>query len=103
MIDLRIEQLRLLSKAAADVPGRPHSSTLMRWWRRGVKGVKLETVVVGGRRFTSIEAIQRFIEALSAPHSTQGSPVRQLSHRQIALADHRRSTQIDEELDAAGI
>jgi len=44
------------------LPGQPHLSTLWRWYRRGVRGVRLETVVVGGRRFTSRAAIERFIE-----------------------------------------
>jgi hypothetical protein len=52
-----------LAEAARLLPGRPHSSTLARWALRGVKGVRLETVKVGGRRFTSREAIERFIEA----------------------------------------
>ena len=52
MIDIETEQLRLLTKASADVPGNPHVSTLIRWALRGVKGIKLETVLVGGRRFT---------------------------------------------------
>jgi hypothetical protein len=72
MIDLRTEQLRSLTDAPADVPGkRPHISTLMRWVLRGVKGIKLETVVVGGRRYTSVEAINRFVARLSEPGSVQ--------------------------------
>ena len=39
-------------------------STLYRWISRGVKGgVKLESIVVGGVRMVSQEAIARFIEA----------------------------------------
>jgi len=67
MIDINVEHTLPLNEAAKVVPGRPHTATIWRWWRRGVKGVKLETVVVGGRRFTSVEAIQRFIASLSDP------------------------------------
>jgi hypothetical protein len=73
MIDLQTEQLLLLANACDVVPGRPHVSTLIRWWRDGVRGVKLETVVVGGRRFTSIEAVHRFISRLSEPRSVRNA------------------------------
>jgi hypothetical protein len=74
MINLSAEQLRPLTEACRDVPGCPHVSTLTRWWRQGIKGVKLETVVVGGRRFTSVEAIRRFISRLSEPRPAGPSP-----------------------------
>jgi hypothetical protein len=63
MIDIEKEHLLLLSEAHEAVPGRPHVSTLIRWWRRGLKGKKLETVLIGGRRFTSAEALRRFFVA----------------------------------------
>ena len=37
--------------------------TLHRWRLHGVRGTKLETILIGGSRFTSAEAIQRFIAA----------------------------------------
>jgi hypothetical protein len=63
MIDSSKEDLKLLVHAAELVPGRPHVSTLVRWAMRGVRGRRLETVVIGGRRFTSVEAIRRFIDS----------------------------------------
>jgi hypothetical protein len=69
MIDASHEQLRSLIDATQYVPGQPHVSTLVRWWRHGVQGVKLETVLVGGRRFTSLEAIGRFIQRRNGPSS----------------------------------
>ncbi len=92
MIDLRCEQMRSLTQATKDVPGNPHVSTLIRWWRRGVRGIRLETIVVGGRRFTSLEAIQRFVARLSEPHSTAVSP----------RGAHKVS-RVDEQLDHEGI
>lgn len=65
VIDTSHEQLVLLSRAP--FPDRPHSSTRHRWALKGVRGVRLETVVIGGRRYTSSEAIQRFINRLSTP------------------------------------
>lgn len=48
-------------------------STVWRWAQRGVRGVKLETFNVGGRRFTTREAFARFVEATT--EAAQGSPV----------------------------
>jgi len=63
MIDIVNEHLCRLIEAPYEIPSKPHLSTVVRWTRQGVKGVRLETVVFGGRRFTSREAIQRFIQA----------------------------------------
>jgi hypothetical protein len=63
MIDLSTETLVPWQQAAKHVPGQPHISTLHRWRLKGVKGHRLETLSVGGRRFTSREAIDRFIVA----------------------------------------
>jgi Protein of unknown function (DUF1580) len=63
MIDLAAESLLTLREAAESLPGGTHTSTLHRWRRLGVRGHKLETVVIGGRRFTSREALQRFAQA----------------------------------------
>ena len=39
---------------------RVHRSTIRRWMFRGVRGVKLETIMIHGKRFTSKEALLRF-------------------------------------------
>jgi hypothetical protein len=62
------EDLIVLSKAAAWIADRtggrrPNISTLHRWATRGVRGIKLETVAVGHVRYTSIEAVRRFLNA----------------------------------------
>ena len=57
------EQLVEVKDAPRHFPSRPAVSTLWRWMLRGVAGIRLESVKVGGlKRYTSIEAIQRFIE-----------------------------------------
>jgi len=70
-INAQTEQLLSLTEATSVIPGGPHISTLHRWRTRGVRGVFLETCMVGGRRFTSREAIDRFLTATahSAPPS----------------------------------
>lgn len=60
-------------------------STFYRWSGKGVKGVRLETRMLGGTRYTSLEAIQRFFDALtevtdahrSAPMATEPTRNRQ--------------------------
>ena len=43
---------------------RPDKATLTRWIHRGVGGIKLEAIRLGGRNiFTSMQALTRFIEA----------------------------------------
>jgi hypothetical protein len=63
MIDIHSEQLLSLGQAARRLPGHPALSTLWRWQIKGVLGVRLETVLVGGRRYTSVEALSRFVES----------------------------------------
>jgi hypothetical protein len=64
-IDVEREKLITLSQAANQVPwGKVDPSTPWRW-ARGRRGVKLETVLCGGRRYTSREALLRFFAATS--------------------------------------
>ena len=65
-LDLSQEHLVTLTEASRIIPGSPHFSTLWRWYQRGIRGTRLETVIVGGRRFTSREAIKRFIARTTA-------------------------------------
>jgi hypothetical protein len=68
-----------LADAAKLVPGHPHASTLWRWSRRGIKArdgsrVRLEHVRLGGKVFTSREAIERFGAALAAADAAHFDP-----------------------------
>lgn len=66
-IDVNTETLVQFSEASRNFPGKPVCiQTLHRWRLRGVRGNKLESCLIGGIRFTSKEAIQRFIEAQNA-------------------------------------
>jgi hypothetical protein len=69
-IDPLIEQTIALAEAARRLPrlraGRPVApATLWRWASHGLRGVRLETVRVGGTCCTSVEALQRFFAALN--------------------------------------
>jgi|GEM_PF-648450 len=68
-IDVQTETLVSFSDARSAFPGidrRLSLATLHRWRLHGVRGVRLETVLIGGLRYTSREAIDRFIQAQNA-------------------------------------
>ncbi len=85
-----------LSQAARELPGRPHVSTLHRWRLRGVRGARLRTCLVGGRRFTTRDWLEEFIEATSQSGGGSHSP---RTNRLRDAAIKRAET----ELDQAGI
>jgi Protein of unknown function (DUF1580) len=65
MIDIEIEQLLTFNEAAKRVPGGAsgkgvHLHTVFRWTTRGCGGRVLDSVRIGGRRYTSVEALARF-------------------------------------------
>lgn len=74
---------------------RMHLSTLIRWSQRGCRGVKLETLRIGGALCTSEAAILRFIDRLSNPGAGAATP----SPRKLA-EEHARA---ESKLAAAGI
>lgn len=68
MIDVQSEQLIRLEDLRNFLPscrrGKKLSRAIaFRWASVGVRGVRLETIKVGGARFTSVEAIVRFVAA----------------------------------------
>jgi hypothetical protein len=84
-IDLQNETLLTFSEASARVPGRVSVQTLHRWRLRGVRGVKLESCKVGGKRITSAEALQRFSDRLSGDDVPQSSAGHSRLRRQERL------------------
>lgn len=89
-ITLADEQLISLSETPDYLPRRRgkkvHISTIYRWVFKGARGKQLESVLLGGIRYTSLEAIQRFL----------GDPP-------DSLLEHRRQNQILDQLRRAGL
>jgi len=80
-INLDSETLFPLRMAPGHLPpcrgGRKLSlSTLYRWANRGLRGVRLETIQVGGTVCTSREALQRFFQRLSTPDEQFSAPTK---------------------------
>ncbi len=65
MIDIRSHKLIALSKAARSCPpsGRSvHPHTLYRWHKYGRRGIRLECVMIGGKLYTTEDALFDFLE-----------------------------------------
>ena len=86
MIDFTVEEPIPIQAAPSHIPGRPALSTTWRWILVGIRGRILESGMIGGRRYTSREAIRRF---LSADDSTDPHVSVSPSHRrkQAVAAD----------------
>jgi hypothetical protein len=61
----------LIPLAKAPLPG--HVATKWRWAMKGVRGVKLESIVVGGQRFTTADACRRFVANLNGEKPTEST------------------------------
>lgn len=93
-INIQAESLIPFADARTAFPGgkRLSLATLHRWRLHGVRGTRLETVLVGGLRYTSAAAIARFIERQNAcetapPSITPAQRQRQAEAAQKALAE----------------
>ena len=90
-----------LTQAAAHLPRRRRGrkaavSTLHRWATRGLRGVVLETLQVGGSKCTSLAALQRFFDSLSAlQQDVTVLPAK-------GHAPQERAAQADRELETLG-
>lgn len=93
MIDIYEEPLITLSEAAKLLPGRPAASTLWRW-SRGLRGVRLATVLIGGKRYTNRSAIQKFSAALTAADNRTNDSLSESS-----LAPSKREKEIETSLN----
>jgi len=97
MIDIHAEHMLTIAEAARELPGRPHISTLWRWVQRGCRGVRLETVLIGGIRYTSRESLQRMVEATTAAAAGETPKAQTRPQRARAIE------QAEKELADAGI
>ena len=97
MIDISTERIFSFTEATRRLPERrggkrPNVATLYRWSNQGCRGVRLEYLMVGGTRCTSLEALQRFFELLTAASLGEKAPPPPLPKhrlRQIEAAERR--------------
>ena len=95
MIDISTETLIPIRDVPRRLPPRPtgkrvHISAVYRWIARGVHGISLDSIKVGGSTYTSVEALQRFADELNGTnHGQYPSPkITVTRRRQIERAEH---------------
>jgi len=82
-----ISEPRIALNALAKREG-VHLSTCWRWCLRGVKGHKLESFNVGGKKFTTIPAFERWLALINGGPVANGQTLRQ-REREIERAERR--------------
>lgn len=97
MIDLKNEHAITVPEAAAAVPGGTTTRIVYTWINRGIGGIRLEAIKLGGAWYTSHEAIQRFGDRLTeAQHAKRGD-------RPRSTTRDRRYRRAQRELDRMGV
>ncbi|MDZ4685309.1 MAG: DUF1580 domain-containing protein [Planctomycetaceae bacterium] len=76
-----------ISQAGKHFPSSRSRATVWRWILNGVRGQKLATILIGGRRFTSAAAIQSFLERLNP--AVADDKVGERRRRQAMAAQHQ--------------
>ncbi|MCA9070741.1 MAG: DUF1580 domain-containing protein [Planctomycetaceae bacterium] len=79
-IEVEKQDYLTITEASKRFPGRPHISSVWRWILNGSNGIKLETVKVNGRRFKTMERIEKFIEQTTA--KADGKPIPKQTKKQ---------------------
>ena len=79
-IDISSEQVVTFTEAVSHLPQRrrgkrPNVATLYRWSSAGNRGIRLEYLMIGSTRCTSLQALQRFFDRLTALSEAQSAPV----------------------------
>mgnify|MGYP000999353418 CR=1 FL=1 len=74
-------------QVAALTPGRPHVQTVWRWLLKGVRGRKLASVLIGGRRMVTGHDLLDFLgEGTTVSPSTPRTPA-QATRASLRAAD----------------
>jgi hypothetical protein len=77
-------------KLSSHVPGRPNQSTFHRWRLRGIAGVRLPVVHIGGRVYVEPEALEKFFADVTAIKSGNAPSPRTDRQRERAIAAAER-------------
>jgi hypothetical protein len=101
MIDISLEEIFSLTEATKRLPCRrkgvrPNVATIYRWSQIGCRGIRLETISIGATRCTSMEALQRFFDRLTAQaehHAAPQAPRMTTTRRKAIEAAEKRLAQ----------
>ncbi len=75
---------------------RLHVRTVFRWALQGVRGVRLESTLIGGQRCTTLAALQAFLQAADAARKPP-------SDRPPAARSTPSKSSVDADLDRLGL
>ena len=66
-------------------------ASLERWFRKGARGIVLESILICGKRYTSKEAIDRFVRGQLQVEAEKArpEPSKSMSKKQLAEASRR--------------
>lgn len=92
MIEIGTEELVSLRDVPKLLPAkgngkRIHISAVYRWVQRGIKGIRLEVIRIGGTSYTSREALQRFASPRGGVQAEPSVNYSALRRRQIEAAE----------------
>jgi hypothetical protein len=90
MIDFVKETVIPISEAPQHIPGTPSLATVWRWVLKGTRAGKLQSFCVAGRRFTTLESIQRFAQQSTAAADGDVPPARTLRQREVEISRAER-------------
>lgn len=88
IINIETDQLIPIVQVPRHVPGNPpHVNSVWRWVNKGVRGRKLAVVHIGGRVYTSKEALREFFQpaASTAPVESDADRTRRAKEAGAAL------------------
>ena len=86
MIDVRIEKPFSFASICELHPTHPSVQTQWRWALKGLRGIRLETAKIGGRRYTTFEAIDRFAARLTEPRPGDGPKASKRRQQEVTQA-----------------
>jgi hypothetical protein len=94
------EKLYPMVEAVQKATGRrPHLSTVLRWSQRHNRhGLRLDSLMVGGRRLTSVEAVQRYIKANTQAADRSPFAAQPGACRQNEMTVEKAVAELDREL-----
>ena len=87
--ELLDESLLALTEACKHFPVKCSRSGIERWLRRGSRGTVLESVLICGKRYTSKEAVGRFLRGQLQVEHDRPAPIRGKSKKDIEAAARR--------------
>jgi hypothetical protein len=110
MIDLQADRLLTLSEVtrlpvfARRRNGRPlNVATVWRWHQHGIRGIRLESIVAGGQRMTSVEAVEEFIRATTEAAEVRSGQPQPKAVKSFSRQRERAIAAAEKRLAAAGV